>query len=85
LPSIQEIRSFDAVARLGSMRNAATELLLADSTVSKHVGAIEAKVSARLFNRVKRRFVVTNRGQEIADLARQCVEAHDALRIALRQ
>ncbi|WP_369372262.1 LysR family transcriptional regulator [Promicromonospora sp. Populi] len=83
MPTIEEIRSFDAVARLGSMREAAKELLVADSTVSKHVGAIESKAAAMLFTRVKRRFVTTERGQEIADLARQCLEAHGALLAAL--
>jgi len=62
---------FVAVASLGSFTNAARELGLAKSVVSKHVATLEERCGVRLIERSTRRLHLTQVGQQVFDVAQQ--------------
>ncbi|MGR7996637.1 LysR substrate-binding domain-containing protein [Xanthobacter sp. ZOL 2024] len=48
LPSINALLAFEAAARLGSIRQAGTELALSHTVVSRHIRTLEARVGTKL-------------------------------------
>jgi LysR family glycine cleavage system transcriptional activator len=66
LPSLNALRTFEAVARLGSMDQAARELFVTQSAVSRQVRLLEREIGIPLFRRVHRGLVLTAKGQELA-------------------
>ena len=50
-PPVASLRSFEAVARLGSVTQAAHELSVTHSAVSQHIKQLEALVGVTLFIR----------------------------------
>jgi DNA-binding transcriptional LysR family regulator len=71
------LRSFAAVAETLSFTAAAAELRMSQSTVSKHVRALEAAAGAILFERDTREVLLTDAGDTMALFARRILEAHD--------
>ncbi len=59
------LRAFEAAYRLGSFRDAATEVGLTPSAVSHHVRQLEASLGATLFLRQHRKVIVTPAGAEL--------------------
>jgi LysR family transcriptional regulator, regulator for bpeEF and oprC len=75
------MRSFVAVSDGGSFSAAAERLLASQSTVSKHVAALEAHLKIRLFNRTTRSLNLTTDGAvfyESALVALAAIEAAEA-------
>ncbi|WP_299676603.1 LysR substrate-binding domain-containing protein [uncultured Roseobacter sp.] len=64
LPSITALLAFEAVARLGSATQAAAELSLTQSAVSRQLKALEAQLGVALLAREGRGLVLTAKGQE---------------------
>lgn len=63
LPPLNAVRAFEAVARLGSMKEAAIELSVTDGAVSQQVRLLEDWLGApALFRRSTRRVVLTPAG-----------------------
>jgi LysR family glycine cleavage system transcriptional activator len=73
LPPLEALRVFEAAARRGSFKDAADELCVTPSAVSRQVRALEEAVGCRLFRRLARAVVLTPAG------ARYHVEVTDAL------
>lgn len=69
-PSIDALRAFEAVTRLGSYDKVATELSITTSAVSKRIASLELLVGATLFDRSGRTLVVTAAGKEYAEQVR---------------
>ena len=67
LPSYSVLRSFDSAARHGSFTQAAKELNLTQSAISRQVKELEETVGVELFRRVGRRVILTRAGQKFAD------------------
>jgi len=63
LPPLPWLTAFEAVARLGSVTRAAQELDLSQGAVSRQVQKLEAQLGVDLFQRVKKRLVLTQAGQ----------------------
>ena len=63
LPSLHHVRAFEAVARLGSITQAAHELNVTQSAVSRHVKALEDHVGVPLTRRQGRGVVLTAAGR----------------------
>lgn len=63
LPSIPALLAFEAVARLGSTTQAAAELSLTQSAVSRQLKALEAQLGVGLLIREGRGLVLTPKGQ----------------------
>lgn len=66
---------FAAVARHGSFTEAARELRLTKSVVSKHVRTLEERCGARLIDRTTRRLRVTHVGERVLTAAAAVVDA----------
>ncbi len=60
-----DVRYFLALARLGSVRAAGTSLGVSHSTVARRVEALEAQLSARLFDRNREGYSLTEAGQQM--------------------
>jgi DNA-binding transcriptional LysR family regulator len=60
-----DLKFFLAVARLGSLADAARRLQTSPATVGRRVAALEAKLGARLFNRNQSGYCLTESGEAI--------------------
>ncbi len=63
LPSVTALLAFEAVARLGSATQAAAELALTQSAVSRQLKALEAQLGTALLVREGRGLALTPKGQ----------------------
>lgn len=66
LPSISAMRCFEAASRHQSFTQAAEELYLTQSAVSRQVKELEQLIGAQLFRRTGREVVLTRAGQQLA-------------------
>jgi len=64
LPSISWLTAFEAVARLGTVSEAAAELSLTQGAVSRQIQNLEAQLGAALFAREKKRLRLTPAGRD---------------------
>ena len=62
LPSRSALIAFEAAARHQSFTSAAAELSLTESAISRQVAALEEKLELKLFNRVRKRVILTKAG-----------------------
>ncbi len=62
LPSLTALRAFEAVARNGSVKDAAAELFVTPGAVSQQVKALEGELSATLFRRESQGLRLTEQG-----------------------
>ncbi|WP_170162151.1 LysR substrate-binding domain-containing protein [Paracoccus siganidrum] len=74
LPSLPLLAAFEAAARTGSITQAAAELSLTQSAVSRQIKALEGQLGLELFLREKQKIRLTPGGQAYAQ------EIRDALR-----
>ena len=63
LPPLNAVRAFEAAGRYLSFTDAAEELLVTQSAVSRHVGALEDWLGVKLFFRRQRGIELTARGE----------------------
>ncbi len=82
LPSTPSLQAFEAVARLGSFTQAAEELALTQSAVSRQVAALEDQLGVTLLDRGPRQVTPTPEGAAYAKAAR---DALDTLQMAARE
>jgi len=83
LPPLNAVRAFEAVARLGSMKEAAAELSVTDGAVSQQVRLLEDWLGApTLFRRSARRVVLTPAG---AALLAEFGPALDRISVAVQK
>lgn len=64
LPSVSALLAFEACARLGSATQAATELSLTQSAISRQIKALEGQLGVPLMARQGRRLMLTPAGTE---------------------
>lgn len=65
LPSLLSLRAFEAAARRGSIKDAASELAVTPGAVSQQIKALEADLGVRLFVRKTRAIHLTPEGQHL--------------------
>ncbi len=70
LPSLRWIAAFEAVARRGSVTDAAAELNLSQGAVSRQLQKLEDQIGLALFVRAKKRLILTPAGQTYASEVR---------------
>lgn len=68
---VDDLRLFEAVARLGGMNRAATELNTVQSNVTARVRALEDELGCALFSRHSRGVTVTEAGMRLLPFARR--------------
>lgn len=73
LPPISELMALDAAARTGSFTLAATELNLTQGAVSRQILLLEELLGLRLFERVRKRVVLTPAGAFYAERVREAL------------
>jgi DNA-binding transcriptional LysR family regulator len=71
------MRVFARVAQHASFAAAARELHKSTAAVSKHVGALESRIGARLFDRTTRRVGLTEAGRVYLERCLECLQAAD--------
>jgi len=79
-PAWDDVRFFLAVARGGSLSAAARALKVEHSTVARRVGALEASLGVRLFDRLPRHWALTRDGAELLAPAERI--EHEAMAFA---
>ncbi len=62
IPTLLELQAFEATARHLNVTRAAQELHTTQSSISHHIAKLEALVGVQLFERIKRRLVLTDAG-----------------------
>jgi len=67
----EDLRHFVALARHGSLSEAARQLKLDHATVGRRVAALEQSLDMRLVDRRRRHYALTREGEAIAELAAQ--------------
>jgi LysR family glycine cleavage system transcriptional activator len=86
LPPLEALRVFEAAARRGSFKDAADELCVTPSAVSRQIRALEEAVGCKLFRRLARAVVLTAAGTRyhaaVADALGRLERATGALRSA---
>ncbi|MBD3664260.1 LysR family transcriptional regulator [Sulfitobacter sp. TSTF-M16] len=84
LPSISSLRAFEAVARLGSATQAALELSLTQSAVSRQLKVLEEQLGVALLNRQGRQLGLTQAGSDyvvdVRDILNRLARASAAAR-----
>jgi len=81
--NLTHLRVLEAVARHGSVTEAAKELHYSQPSVSHHLGRLEAATGARLVRRVGRGIRLTPEGELLALRAREIVGRVDAASVEL--
>jgi molybdate transport repressor ModE-like protein len=79
-----DLRTFLAVARTGSLTEAARSLGVSYSTVSRRLAALEEGLGARLFDRDASGYAPTPVGAEMLESARRMEAEFDALSLRVR-
>ncbi|WP_412507016.1 LysR substrate-binding domain-containing protein [Roseovarius sp. SYSU LYC5161] len=65
LPSLNQLRAFEAAARHGSFKRGAAELCVTQAAVSHQVKGLEAALGVQLFHRATRKVWLTQDGQRL--------------------
>ena len=68
---LDQLRSFEALARVGHFTRAADELYLAQPSLSRQIAALEADLGAELFHRGSSGATLTNAGELLLPIARR--------------
>jgi DNA-binding transcriptional LysR family regulator len=84
LPAIHELHAFEATARTGSISEAARELDLTQSAVSRQIKSLEVQLGLELFIREKQRVRLTLAGQSYARDIREALRRVGAASLAIR-
>lgn len=63
LPPLNALRAFEAAGRMGSIRGAATELVVTPAAVSRHIRVLEDWLGVTLFRRTPHSVSLTQAGQ----------------------
>ncbi|QDY71474.1 LysR family transcriptional regulator [Qingshengfaniella alkalisoli] len=71
LPDATTLQAFEAAARYGSFTQAAGELSLTQSAVSRQVKELETRLGVQLFDRVRQRVVLSENGHRLLPEARR--------------
>lgn len=82
LPSLNALRAFECVARLGALNKAAEEMNVTESAVSRQIRALEDDLHVELFRRVHRGVRLSPEGDQ---LSHALEIAFDAIRRGVEQ
>lgn len=74
-----DVRHFLALARLGNVRAAGTSLGVSHSTVARRVDALEERLAARLFDRTRDGYSLTDAGRQMVPGAERIEHEMNAL------
>ena len=76
---LRRLRTFITVAEQGTVSKASRRLRIAQPALSRQIGFLEEELGVRLFDRVRRRLVLTGEGEQLLDDCRAVLGAVDSL------
>jgi len=82
---LSALRAFEAAARLGSFKSAASELAVTPTAVSHQIRALEAQIGLVLFDRQVRKVSLSNAGTQLYPVLRDGFDAFEATLAKLMQ
>src|SRR4051812_46326534 len=74
LPPLNALKAFEAAARHESFTRAAEELCVTQGAVSHQVKALESELAVKLFNRERRRLIITEAGRDYLAVVRDALD-----------
>ncbi len=74
LPSLNQLRAFEAAARHESIKDGAEELCVTPTAVGHQIKALEHSLNSLLFHRKTRKIVLTDEGRELAETIGQALD-----------
>lgn len=77
IPPLNALRSFEAVARLGSFTKAADELCVTQGAVSRQIANLESWFDQKLFHRGRHNIELTQQGRSYFEAVRDIFDAID--------
>ncbi len=84
LPSLNQLRAFEAAARHQSIKDGAEELCVTAAAVGHQIKALEQDLKTQLFHRKTRQVVLTEAGQKLAEAVGQALDSLDSAVAAAR-
>lgn len=82
--TLEELKQFCAVARMGSITKAASSLYISQPSLSRHISSLEASLGVQLMIRDNRRVSLTRAGEEFRLGAEEILELIDQLEERVR-
>lgn len=79
----EALREFVMVAEMGSYIRAAEPLFISETTLSRHIIALEKELGVSLLRRLARHVELTNEGAIFINYARQIISEEDACQLAV--
>jgi DNA-binding transcriptional LysR family regulator len=76
---LRRLRTFITVAEQGTVSKASLRLRVAQPALSRQISFLEEELGVRLFDRVRRRLVLTGEGEQLLDDCRAVLGAVDSL------
>lgn len=83
--NLEQLSGFVAVARLGNFTRAASELHLAQPSLSRQIAALEQDLGAELFHRARTGATLTVAGESLLPLARRMLADAESVRRELAE
>jgi Transcriptional regulator len=84
IPDLAVLQAFESAARHGSFTQAAAELNLTQSAVSRQIKTLEAQLGTSLFERVRQRVVLSAAGHKLLPRVRQLLRQSENMVISAR-
>lgn len=85
LPDMGLLQTFEAAARHGNFSRAAEELSLTQSAISRQVRDLEDQLGVTLFERIRKRVVLSDAGRELLPEVRQLLAGGERLMLGARR
>jgi len=77
--NLRHLRTFVTVAEQGTVSKASIHLRVAQPALSRQIGDLEAELGVKLFDRIRRRLVLTGEGERLLGDCRTILGAVDSL------
>lgn len=81
IPDIVTLQAFECAARHGNFTRAAEELNLTQSAVSRQISDLEAQTGMQLFERIRRRVVLSEAGRKFLPDVRRLLQQSEQLMV----
>lgn len=81
IPDVTTLQAFECAARHGSFTQAATELNLTQSAVSRQIKDLEIQLGVLLFERVRQRVILSDAGQKFLPEVRRLLNQSEELMV----
>ncbi len=84
IPSLRMLQAFESASRLQSFTQAADELHVTQSAISRHIRALEAELGISLFHRLGHRVVLAPVAAEYVGVIQNCLDEIEAATFAIK-